>query len=501
MGESGLLASLRWYEQQRLAAEQRRLRCSHLLSLLQREVSSEMERDNRLRIADARYRACVLAAAHTAAAAAGARVPGDSAAMPDSDAVEMGAALAEVDAAHAVQAAKEAGKRAEAAQEASDAATARGATSVPRRSAFAALGPGGGGSAAAAASSLAAGTMMGDGTAFTAADVAKVRFDVARERAEAADGLMRVCEAYRLIPASTVALYLRETLQCADDAAAELEAAASTAAPHPFSLTAAGKAGVAARAQRARESEAEALSEARLASLASSSESSNDSDGRAGDDADTAGAALASSASGFLFTSRGGVRPVVVPPRGSGGDSAGEDVEGSPLPSPIHAEHAPKQQQQQQHQRQQQQPGSGARTTTRPQRGVLGSVKSAARRGSTSSVTGQAPAVETVADPAEGLFPYNQPARKASDRLAAAMPKAEPGAAAADAHKAAARKPTWSEGRVISAPVGDVSWMLPGPARQRSDSRRLPLDPHPVHPLPTPPAAPSSCSSAPALTA
>lgn len=68
---------------------------------------------------------------------------------------------------------------------------------------------------------------------------ARTRFEVAKERAEAADAIMRVLEEYGLLPAATAAEYLRATLEDCEDtytalvAAEEAEAETRMAAAQP----------------------------------------------------------------------------------------------------------------------------------------------------------------------------------------------------------------------------------------------------------------------------
>ena len=195
----------RWGASARACASSRAQACAHVSDLLDREIACELAREARLRVADARGRAAV------AACAALERPPprgGDPTQDARRDAAEMRGVLAGVDAAAGLACA-----RAAAAAEAS----ALGAGRAARSSAF---------PPPAASGSVLAGLSMGGGAAdFSRGDWARVRLGVARERAEAADGLLRVCEAYRLLPASVVAGYLQEVLRGADAASGELRGA------------------------------------------------------------------------------------------------------------------------------------------------------------------------------------------------------------------------------------------------------------------------------------
>ena len=260
--EETLAASLRWMAQHRIALEQRRLRCEHLLSLLTRENTSEMERDARLRLAISRYLASnakdELTALHasvdarhglqllhrkigTAAAstargidlktsafasgewadanefdASTSRAQGSSVYDCDEDDYSENEPGVTVAARSSVRAGV-GGSIAVGASSKSASARAGVRVSVSKRISKLTLSRGGGPSGISRLGARTAESSMSNGVKFTRTDLQTELFAIAKERAEAADGLMHVAEAYCFISSSTVALYLKDAIREAEE--------------------------------------------------------------------------------------------------------------------------------------------------------------------------------------------------------------------------------------------------------------------------------------------
>lgn len=177
--------TLRWAEQQRVANEQRRARCEHVLDLLSREMHAEAERQKALRGAAAKY-----AAAH--ARATGGDWHSYITGFEDSNQND------------GAKPKKGGGTSASAV---SELASKSGLDPKQRTKSLRFT-------AAATGGTLSSAVGKGSGAAkFTAADLAHARYEAARERAESSDALMRILEDYRLVPVSIAAAYLGQTLE------------------------------------------------------------------------------------------------------------------------------------------------------------------------------------------------------------------------------------------------------------------------------------------------
>lgn len=193
-----LTDTLRWTAQAAVAYEHKRARCEHVLHMLSKELAKEAERQTRLRVAAARFAASesrkvdplgdwesYLQGAQTMSATGGG---GEGGGSP--------------------------GKRNGGREDAVDPHIRAKSLKYPGRTAIGnPLEPGYSGGGASKGKG---------GLTFKASDLAYERFDVAQDRAEGADSLMRVLEEYRLIPVSVSAAYLRASVAEVDTLYAEL---------------------------------------------------------------------------------------------------------------------------------------------------------------------------------------------------------------------------------------------------------------------------------------
>jgi len=179
--------TLRWAQQQRVAAERRRARCEHVLALLAKELAAEAARQKRLRLAASRF------------AVSEARFRGDptwaSYQMPEN------------------------AKKGRAAARDADVMSGLDPRELRKSTRFRADEEKGGLGGAKGGGGKGGG---GGATRYLATDLAQERFEIARERAESCDALMRILEDYRLVPLTVASQYLDETLRDVDDLYAEL---------------------------------------------------------------------------------------------------------------------------------------------------------------------------------------------------------------------------------------------------------------------------------------
>jgi hypothetical protein len=188
IGPDVMADTLRWVEQQRVAQEHKRARCEHVIHLLSEEIAKETKRQKRLRISASKF------------AASEARSRGD----PDWKTFLIG--VAEND---------EKGSKKSVNEEREERLMSGLDPKAHLRSLRFHSKDEGSGSAPQLTSS-------GGASRFTAKDMALVKFDCAKERAEGTDAIMRILEDYRMVPLSVSASYLEQSLQTMDELYAEL---------------------------------------------------------------------------------------------------------------------------------------------------------------------------------------------------------------------------------------------------------------------------------------
>jgi hypothetical protein len=179
--------TLRWVEQQRVAQEHKRARCEHVIHLLSEEIAKETKRQQRLRIGASKF------------AASEARAHGD----PDWKTYLIG--VAENDEKGAKKSIQE--EREERLLAGLDPKANLRSLRFHQKD---------------EQKGKIQLSSNGGASRFSAKDMALVRFECARERAEGTDAIMRILEDYRMVPLSVAASYLEQTLQTMDDLYAEL---------------------------------------------------------------------------------------------------------------------------------------------------------------------------------------------------------------------------------------------------------------------------------------
>ena len=188
LGHDVMADTLRWVEQHRVAQEHKRARCEHVIHLLSEEIAKETKRQKRLRIGASKF------------AANEARARGD----PDWKTFLIG--VAEND--------EKGGKKS-----VNEEREERLMSGLDPKAHLRSLRFHTNDEGSRSAPQLTSG---GGASRFTAKDMALVKFDCARERAEGTDAIMRILEDYRMIPLSVSASYLEQSLKTMDELYAEL---------------------------------------------------------------------------------------------------------------------------------------------------------------------------------------------------------------------------------------------------------------------------------------